>query len=43
MEAAVAQAGEFHAFYAAVFGRLVGQLYLATGECMKPRTWSRRR
>jgi len=32
MEAAVAEAGEFHAFYAAVFGRLVGQLYLVTGD-----------
>jgi DNA-directed RNA polymerase specialized sigma24 family protein len=32
MDAAVAQTGEFHAFYAAVFGRLVGQLYLVTGD-----------
>jgi RNA polymerase sigma-70 factor, ECF subfamily len=32
MEAAVAEAGEFHAFYAAVFGRLVGQLHLVTGD-----------
>jgi RNA polymerase sigma-70 factor (ECF subfamily) len=32
MEAAVAEAEGFHAFYGAVFGRLVGQLYLVTGD-----------
>jgi RNA polymerase sigma-70 factor (ECF subfamily) len=34
VEAAVAEAGTdgFHAFYGAVFGRLVGQLYLVTGD-----------